>query len=49
MLTGVLHCVSAYDPSSESGEDDEDPVHPNSECTAKNGQVWSPSHAETLA
>lgn len=40
--------VSASDPSSESGEDTEDPAHPNSEWTAKNGQVWSPSHAETL-
>lgn len=36
------------DPSSECGENTEDPVRPNSEWTAKNGQVWSPSHVEML-
>ncbi|KAG8004740.1 hypothetical protein GBF38_016615 [Nibea albiflora] len=40
--------VGTSDPSSESGEDTEDPVHPDTEWTAKNGLVWSPSHAETL-
>lgn len=40
--------VSASDPSSESGEDTEGPAHPNSEWTAKNGQVWFPSHAKTM-
>ena len=39
---------SASDPFSECGENTEDPVHPNSDWTAKNGQVWSPSHVETL-
>ncbi|XP_049320225.1 piggyBac transposable element-derived protein 4-like [Astyanax mexicanus] len=39
---------SASDPSSESEEDIEDPAHLNSEWTAKNGQVWSPSHSKTL-
>ena len=40
--------VSASNPSSESGEDTEDPVHPNIEWTVKNWQVWSPSNTETL-
>ena len=40
--------VSISDLSAESKEDTEDPVHPKSQWTAKNGQVSSPSHAETL-
>lgn len=39
--------VSTSDPSSESEEDTQDPVRKN-EWTAKSGQVWAPSNAETL-